>query len=121
MKALIVFVACIILFLNTVPRINDTYVNFREVSVKKWLRFLGLMLTAVSSLWLCYAVTAPNSPLESEALTALLVGVATSWTCSPLVGNWMEFTFRTGGDQRYETLKRRKEDRSCQNTRSWSS
>lgn len=110
MKALLVFFACIIIILNTVPRLNDTCLHFREVSVRKWLRFLGLTLTAASSLWLCYAVSVPNSPFSTEAVVGLLCGVAISWTTSPLVGNWLEFVFHLGGDQRYETLKRRKED-----------
>jgi hypothetical protein len=110
MKALLVFVACIIIVLNTVPRLNDTHFSFREVSVRKWFRFLGLTLTAASSLWLCYAVSVPSSPFAAESVVALLCGVAVSWTTSPLVGNWMEFVFHIGGDQRYENLKRRKED-----------
>ena len=112
MKALLVFVACIIIVLNTVPRLNDTHFSFREVSVRKWFRFLGLSLTAVSSLWLCYAVTEPHNPFAAESVVALLCGVAISWTTSPLVGNWLEFVFRIGGDQRYDVLKRRKEDRA---------
>lgn len=112
MKALLVFFACIILLLNTVPRINDTHVKLKGASVRIWLRFLGLVVVAVSSLWLCYAVTVPSNPYAPEAVTALLCGIAIAWTASPLVGSWLEFTFRNGGDQRYETLKRRKEDKT---------
>lgn len=112
MKALLVFVACIIIVLNTVPRLNDTHFSFREVSVRKWFRFLGLTLTAVSSLWLSYAVSVPSNPFAAEAVVGVLCGVATSWTTSPLVGNWLEFVFRLGGDQRYQKLARRKEDKA---------
>jgi hypothetical protein len=112
MKALLVFLACVIIVLNTVPRLNDTHFKLREVSVRKWFRFVGLTLTAASSLWLCYAVSVPSSPFAAEAVVGLLWGVAVSWTTSPLVGNWMEFVFLNGGDQRYDTLKRRKEDRA---------
>ena len=79
MKALIVFVACIIIVLGTVPRLNDTNFSFREVSVRKWFRFLGLTLTAASSLWLCYAVSELSNPYAAEAVVGVLCGVAISW------------------------------------------
>ena len=111
MKALLVFISCVIIMLNTVPRLNDTHFTFKEISVRKWLRFFGLVLTAASALWLCYAVSVPSNPFAAESVVGLLCGVAISWTSSPLVGNWIEFVFRVGGDQRYETLNRRKEDK----------
>lgn len=110
MYSFLVSLSCMIIFLNTVPRINDVQVHFTHQSVYKWLRFVGLIVTAGSSLWLSVAVMLPDRPHE-QAAALMMAGMAAAWSTSPVIGNWWEFTFRHGGDDRYKVLNRRSSDR----------
>ena len=110
MNTFLVSLSCLIIFLNTVPRVNDVQVGLNEHSVRKWIRFAGLLVTAGSSLWLSVAALLPGYPHESTA-ALLMLGIAASWSTSPVVGNWWVFTFRSGGDYRYKVLKRRASDK----------
>ena len=110
MNTFLVSVSCLIIFINTVPRVNDVQVHFGELSVRKWIRFVGLLVTAGSSLWLSAAVLLPNQPHDSAA-AMVMAGMAVTWSTSPVVGSWWEFTFRHGGEDRYKKLNRRASDR----------
>lgn len=110
MNTFLVSVSCLIIFINTVPRVNDVQVHFGELSVRKWIRFVGLLVTAGSSLWLSIAALLPGYPHESTA-ALLMLGIAATWSTSPVVGSWWEFTFRHGGEDRYKKMNRRASDR----------
>lgn len=110
MNAFIVCLACAVIFMNTVPRVNDVQLHFEKNSVRKWIRFIGLLLTAGSSLWLGINVLVPTRP-HDDAAALLMAGIAMTWSCSPVVGSWWGYTFRRGGEDRYKLLKRRSTDK----------
>lgn len=110
MNTFLVSVSCLIIFINTVPRVNDAQVHLSELSVRKWIRLVGLLVTAGSSLWLSIAALLPGYPHEVTA-SLLMAGIAATWSTSPVVGSWWAYTFRNGGDERYKALKRRASDK----------
>lgn len=110
MEKIIVSISCLIIFFNSVPRINDMHSFTGQKLCAWWVRLAGLLVTAGSSMWLGIAVLIPNYPHDSAA-TLMMAGVAAAWTSSPVVGNWWGFAFKDGSNDRYKALNRRSTDK----------
>lgn len=93
----IIILTCVVILLNLVPRINDMHGHVSWTDKRSLLRFTGLCLTAVSTLWLSFSILTPSHSGQDYAIMVLLIGVAITWTTSPSISkSWIDYMFHSG-------------------------
>ena len=97
MIAYAIIAACLLIFLNLVPRINDMHGHVSWTDKRSVVRFLGLCFTGLACLWVSLTIVTPMHAGQDYALLMLLLGVAATWSTSPSIGkNWLDYLFKSG-------------------------
>ena len=93
----VIIATCVVILVNLVPRINDMHgATFRD-SPRNFIRFVGLCLTAVSTLWVSFSIILPGHNGQDYAIMLLLIGTAISWSTSPSIEkDWIDYLFKSG-------------------------
>lgn len=95
-----IIAACLLIFLNLVPRINDMHGHVSWTDKRSLVRFIGLCCTGLACLWVTLTIMTPVHTGQDYALLMLLLGTAATWSTSPSISkNAFDYIFQSGSIQ----------------------